>query len=72
VAHLDDRHDVSAPLRWFQTRGHWSDPEQIRAEMAEAGYRRVESFDFLPLQSFQVFAPETTVPEVEPGPAAGD
>jgi precorrin-6B methylase 2 len=31
-------------------------PEKIAAEMAEAGYRLVESFDFLPLQTYQVFA----------------
>ncbi len=27
-------------------------------EMSEAGYRTVEQFDFLPMQSFQVFVPE--------------
>jgi predicted methyltransferase len=63
VAHLDDRPDVAAPFRWFQSRGHWSDPAEIRAEMNEAGYRRVEVFDFLPLQSFQIFVPEGTAAE---------
>jgi SAM-dependent methyltransferase len=57
VAHLDDRPDVPLPFRWFQSTGHWSDPEAIRAEMAAAGYRQVASYDFLPMQSFQVFAP---------------
>ncbi len=57
VAHLDDRHDVRPPLRWFQGSGHWSDPAAIRSEMGAAGYRTVEEFDFLPLQSFQVFRP---------------
>ena len=57
VAHLDDRHDVPRPLKWLQTSGHWSDPEAIRIEMGQAGYRPTDSFDFLPLQSFQVFVP---------------
>lgn len=30
-------------------------PEKIAAEMKEAGYRLVESFDFLPLKTYQVF-----------------
>ena len=57
VAHLDDRHDMAVPFVWLQTDGHWSDPESVRAEMAEAGYDRVADFDFLFSQSFQVFAP---------------
>jgi predicted methyltransferase len=56
VAHLDDRHDVGPPLRWLMA-GHWSDPEAIRSEMSEAGYRRIGSHDFLPVQSFQLFEP---------------
>ncbi len=58
VAHLDDRHDVPPPFRWLQSAGHWTDPASMREEMAEAGYRRVEEFSFLPLQSFQIFVPE--------------
>jgi ubiquinone/menaquinone biosynthesis C-methylase UbiE len=57
VAHLDDRHDAGAPFRWLQGDGHWSDPEALHAEMREAGYHRTLEFDYLPLQSFQVFAP---------------
>jgi predicted methyltransferase len=57
VAHIDHRHDLGPPLRWFQTEGHWSDPEAMRAEMVAAGYRRDQSFDFLPLQSLQLFVP---------------
>jgi predicted methyltransferase len=57
VAHLDDRHDVGPPIRWLQSSGHWTDPEAVRAEMSEAGYRQVASFDFLPVQSFQIFEP---------------
>ena len=57
VAHLDDRHDTPAPLSWLQSSGHSSDPAEIEREMAAAGYRRVASFDFLPVQSFQIFTP---------------
>lgn len=66
VAHLDDRHDVPAPFRWLQSSGHWSDPESVREEMGEAGYELAASYDFLPLQSFQVFTP---APEATPGPS---
>jgi len=57
VAHLDDRDDVGPPLRWIMA-GHWTDPRLIRAEMSRAGYRRTASYDFLPVQSFQIFEPE--------------
>jgi ubiquinone/menaquinone biosynthesis C-methylase UbiE len=57
VAHLDDRPDVPPPFRWFQNEGHWSDPEAVRREMTEAGYRRLAEHDLLPVQSFQTFAP---------------
>jgi ubiquinone/menaquinone biosynthesis C-methylase UbiE len=60
VAHLDDRPDVGWPIRWFQSSGHWSEPAAVRAEMASAGYRQVTEFDFLPAQSFQIFAPTKT------------
>jgi len=38
--------------RWF---GHFTEAEAIRSEMQAAGYRLVESFDYLERQSFQVF-----------------
>ncbi|MCP5104750.1 MAG: methyltransferase domain-containing protein [bacterium] len=34
---------------------HYTPQEKIVSEMERAGYRRVESFDFLPEQSFMVF-----------------
>ena len=37
--------------------GHWSDPEAIVSEMNAAVYASSGSFDFVPAQSFQVFAP---------------
>ena len=57
VVHLEDRHDVPIPFRWFQSSGHWSDPVAVREQMSEAGYHRVSEFEFLPIQSFQIFAP---------------
>ena len=56
VAHLDVRHDLHGPLRWLETTGHWMDPEQMDAEMTEAGYRRIAEFDFLLQQNFRVYA----------------
>ena len=40
--------------RWL---GHHTHPETIQREMREAGFERVESFDWLERQSFQIFAP---------------
>jgi ubiquinone/menaquinone biosynthesis C-methylase UbiE len=42
---------------WFQRWlfPHFVDPEGVRAEMEAAGYHRVEVFDYLARQSFQVF-----------------
>ena len=57
VIHLDDRHDVPPPFRWLQGSGHWTVPEAMHTEMKEAGYRRTDTFDFLPMQSFQIFVP---------------
>ena len=42
---------------WFQGFfPHFVEPEVVRSEMEAAGYERVEDFDFLEHQSFQVFA----------------
>jgi ubiquinone/menaquinone biosynthesis C-methylase UbiE len=40
--------------RWF---GHNTDPDLILEELEAAGYRRVADHDFLPRQSFTVYAP---------------
>jgi len=50
-------------LRWL---GHWTAPEEIRAEMQAAGYVRVADRDFLERQSFQVFAPTALAGEGRP------
>jgi len=59
VAHLDDRPDSPAPISWFQSDGHWTDPAMVQDEMGSAGYDRRAKFDFLPSQSFQLFAPRS-------------
>ncbi len=55
VAHLDDRPDAEPPISWFQSEGHWSDPAAIVQEMEDAGYLKLEEFDFIQAQSFQIF-----------------
>ncbi len=64
VAHLDDRDDLPAPLRWLLTGGHSSNAAEIDAEMEAAGYRKIESFDFLLMQSFQIYSPDREPGEV--------
>ena len=56
VAHLDERDDIRGILRLFQSRGHWTNVEEMRREMQEAGYHGTRSFGFLPTQNFEVFA----------------
>jgi predicted methyltransferase len=63
IVHLDDRPDAPAPISWFQSSGHWTEPALIASEMREAGYVRVAAYDFLPAQSFQVFALEDASPD---------
>ena len=60
VAHLDDRDDLPGPLGWLPTEGHWTNVEEMNAEMRLAGYERGAKFDFLLVQSFQIFAPATS------------
>lgn len=57
IAHLDDRPGAGAPFSGFQAGGHWVDPALVVEEMAGAGYEKSAEFDFLPVQSFQIFAP---------------
>ncbi len=71
VVHLDDRHDVPPPFRWLQTSGHWTVPEAMREEMGEAGYQRIQAFDFLPMQSFQIFVPKGAVASAGPAQEEG-
>lgn len=71
VVHLDDRDDLSAPVRWLPTRGHTSNVAQMDAEMEAAGYRRSATFDFLLLQTFRIYAPALPAASRRPGPALG-
>ncbi len=57
VVHLDGRDDVPLPFRWMQSAGHWSNVNDMNEEMNSAGYARVASFDFLAMESLQIFAP---------------
>lgn len=57
IAHVDHRDDVGGVLRLCQSDGHWTNEALMRREMDAAGYRTVASFEFLPLQSYQLFAP---------------
>lgn len=56
VVHLDDHADVPLPIRWIQG-DHVSDPHEIVAEMATAGYEHTGAWDILPFMSFQQFEP---------------
>lgn len=53
VAIVDGKPDGAARL--FIPSGHSIEPEVLVAELERAGYRPVARYDFLPLQSFDVF-----------------
>jgi cyclopropane fatty-acyl-phospholipid synthase-like methyltransferase len=57
VAIIDPDAEVRGVLRLFQHEGHMSVADDVVDEMQAAGYGRSESFDFLPTQVFEVFAP---------------
>jgi ubiquinone/menaquinone biosynthesis C-methylase UbiE len=57
VAVIDMRSDLTGIARLFADPEHWTRREDLLGEMALAGYRHLRSFDFLPMQSFEVFAP---------------
>ncbi len=56
VVHLDDHDDGPLPIRWKQGE-HVSEPEAIVAEIANAGYVRTGTSDFLPFMCFLRFEP---------------
>lgn len=43
------------PTGWFWLFGHATAKDTVRDEMASAGYRLLDDFDYLPKQHFQVF-----------------
>jgi ubiquinone/menaquinone biosynthesis C-methylase UbiE len=44
------------PSGWMWVLGHTTAKDKVREEMASAGYRLIEDFDFLEKQHFQIFA----------------
>jgi ubiquinone/menaquinone biosynthesis C-methylase UbiE len=56
IAIIDIKDDSFSRL--LVPRHHWTERGNLLQEMAAAGYRSVASFDYLPTQSFEVFAPE--------------
>jgi ubiquinone/menaquinone biosynthesis C-methylase UbiE len=58
VAILEPNEELGGFLSLFLDEGHTSTSAAVVAEMREAGYRRSEHHDFLPIQIFEVFAPE--------------
>jgi hypothetical protein len=54
---IDARDNMTGILRLFLTTEHWTNIEAMRTEMASAGYQRVQGYDFLPVQNFEIFAP---------------
>lgn len=56
VAVVDMRDDLQGFAAWFASRDHWIARTTLEGEMEIAGYRLVKRFDFLPVQSFVIFA----------------
>ena len=57
VAHLDARTDLTGILGLLMPSDHATAVEQMNVEMEAAGYGNVAGYDFLPIQSFQIYAP---------------
>jgi predicted methyltransferase len=57
VAIIDPDADLRSVLRLFQDKGHRIALADLREEMKRAGYTESGSFDFLPVQLFEVFTP---------------
>lgn len=57
VAIVDLRGDLSGIPGLFVSPAHRTPIKQLLEEMAEAGYASVSSFDYLPIQDFEIFEP---------------
>lgn len=57
VAILEPNESLGGVLSLFLKDGHTSLAEDIAMELRQAGYERAKSFDFLPVQIFEVYAP---------------
>ncbi|MFQ5791877.1 MAG: hypothetical protein ACE5JI_15500 [Acidobacteriota bacterium] len=44
-------------VRLLAPSGHWTSLETMQSEMRQAHYQKQKTFDFLPGQSFLIFAP---------------
>ncbi|MGH0038310.1 MAG: class I SAM-dependent methyltransferase [Myxococcota bacterium] len=53
VAVIDGRPEGFAT--WVVPKGHWLEPGVLEGELSAAGYRLRDSYDFLPLNTFDVF-----------------
>lgn len=58
VAVIEPNEDLHGLLRLFLDEGHTSSASAIDEEMSAAGYQRTASFDFLPIQLFEVYSME--------------
>jgi ubiquinone/menaquinone biosynthesis C-methylase UbiE len=66
VAILEPNEEITGFLSLFLDEGHTNTSEAVASEMGAAGYLPVARHDFLPIQIFEVFAPE------QPSVAWGD
>jgi predicted methyltransferase len=57
VAVIEPNAELRGTLSLFLHEGHTSSAEAVRISMADAGYAQVQSFDFLPVQIFELFEP---------------
>ncbi len=58
VAVIEPNAELGGVLGLTLDEGHKSAAADVEREMREAGYRRTESLDFLPVQIFEVFTPD--------------
>jgi hypothetical protein len=57
VAVIDPDDELDGMMGLFLSKGHTSSRRSIRDEMTAVGYSHAASFDFLPVQVFEVFTP---------------
>ncbi len=58
VAIVEMKEELTGFFGLLNHPGHAMTRENLLAEMAAAGYRHLEGFDFLPVQHLEIFAPE--------------
>jgi hypothetical protein len=55
VAVIEPDAELTGILGLFVEEGHGGRASDVGREMREAGYRRIESIDLLPIQIFEIF-----------------